>query len=287
MFSGFNLKLLEDFFENKYDYYIKIGKKCVKSQIEKYNDDLQKYIMCVGEDREILNGNKIQNSWFPQVSADIFISHSHDDEDLANAFAGWLYDEFKLTSFIDSNVWGYVDELLNLFNKEHSQHWFSKEVGWIYSLEDCNRASQHANIMLLMALQNMIDNAESVFLLNTNQSINVFEGRKMNSTYSPWIYSEIVCTQLIRKRPLINYRGKQNIFAESFAKSELHNNLQIQYDVSLEHLKSLDEDKLNLWNEKYQNGNYTKALDALYEFTYKKQLKETRELLNQLGVIYG
>ncbi|MEI2988498.1 MAG: hypothetical protein V8T22_05435 [Oscillospiraceae bacterium] len=287
MFSGFNLKLLEDFFENKYDYYIKIGKKCVKSQIEKYNDDLQKYVMCIGEDREILNGNKIQNDWFPQISADIFISHSHDDEDLANAFAGWLYDEFKLTSFIDSNAWGYVDELLTLFNKEYSQHWFSKEVGLIYSLEDCNRASQHANIMLLMALQNMIDKVESVFLLNTHRSIDVFEGNRMNRTYSPWIYSEIVCTQLIRKRPLINYRGKQNIIAESFAKSELSNNLQIQYDVSLEHLKSLDEDKLNLWNKKYKNGNYTKALDALYEFTYKKQLKETRELLNQLGVIYG
>ena len=77
--------------------------------------------MCIGEAREILNGNKIQIDWFPQISADIFISHSHDDEDLANAFAGWLYDEFKLTSFIDSNAWGYVDELLTLFNKEYSQ----------------------------------------------------------------------------------------------------------------------------------------------------------------------
>ena len=104
MFSGFNLKLLDDFFENQDDYYIEIGKKCIKGQIEKYHDDLQKYIMCVGEDREILNGNKIQSDWFPQISADIFISHSHDDKDLANAFAGWLYDEFKLTSFIDSNA---------------------------------------------------------------------------------------------------------------------------------------------------------------------------------------
>ena len=78
---------------------------------------------------------------------------------------------------------------------------------------------------------------------------------------------------------LLNSTNMQN--------TTIANNLQIQYDVSLEHLKSLDEDKLNLWNKKYKNGNYTKALDALYEFTYKKQLKETRELLNQLGVIYG
>ena len=280
MFSGFNLKLLEDFFENKYDYYIKIGKKCVKSQIEKYNDDLQKYIMCVGEDREILNGNKIQSDWFPQVSADIFISHSHDDEDLANAFAGWLYDKFELTSFIDSNAWGYIDDLLYLLNDEYTVKQYTDELQVFYLPEDYNRAAQHAYIMLLMALQNMIDKVESVFLLNTDQSVTVFEDVHLNHTYTPWKYSEIVCTQFIRKRPLINYRGKQNIFAESFVKSELPNNLQIQYDVSLEHLKSLDEDKLNLWNEKYQNGNYTKALDALYEFTYKKQLKETRELLN-------
>ena len=33
----------------------------------------------------------MQNDWFSQVSADIFISHSHNDKDVANTFAGWLY----------------------------------------------------------------------------------------------------------------------------------------------------------------------------------------------------
>lgn len=288
MFSGFNLKLSKDFFKsnNEYYRYIRITENTLKGNINAYKKSLKDYVIIDNIDGECLNGTTIQNNWFPLIEADVFISHSHDDEKLANAFAGWLYDEFKLKSFIDSNIWGYVDELLRLINDNYSDKEIT-QYGCLYDHKSCNKASQHTNIMLLMALQNMIDKVESVFLLNTDQSINVFEDRKMNSTYSPWIYSEIVCTQLIRKKPLISYRGKQNIFAESFAKRELPNNLQIQYDVSLEHLKSLDEYKLNLWNKNYKNGNYNKALDALYEFTYKDQLKETRELLNGLGVIYG
>lgn len=284
MFSGFNLKIKKEFFKssNEYYRYIKKAKNILNCDINAYKRSLKDYVIIDNIDGECLNGTTIQNNWFPLVEADVFISHSHADKKLANAFAGWLYDEFGLTSFIDSNIWGYVDELLMLINNKYSNRRITPYGSCLYNHEKCNKASQHTNIMLLMALQNMIDKVESVFFLNTDQSITVFEDDHMNHTYSPWIYSEIVCTQLIRKRPLINYRGKQSIFAESFAKSELPNNLQIQYDVSLEHLKSLDEYKLNLWNEKYQNGNYTKALDALYEFTYKKQLKETRELLNQL-----
>lgn len=266
MFSGFNLKLLEDFFENQDDYYIEIGKKCIKSQIEKYHDDLQKYIMCVGEDREILNGNKIQSDWFPQISADIFISHSHADKKLANAFAGWLYDEFGLTSFIDSNIWGYVDELLMLINNKYSNRRITPYGGCLYNHEKCNKASQHTNIMLLMALQNMIDKVESVFLLNTDQSINVFEERKMNSTYSPWIYSEIVCTQLIRKKKLSEYR-KPEAFLENYIIHGSDNQLKVNYDVSLEHLKSIDESNLNNWKNNFTQKYKRKVipLDALYE----------------------
>lgn len=47
----------------------------------------------------------MQVSWFPQIKADVFISHSHSDEKLAIIFAGWLYNAFGLTAFIDSCVW--------------------------------------------------------------------------------------------------------------------------------------------------------------------------------------
>ena len=68
---------------------------------------------------ESLDGSSIQGEWFPEINADIFISHSRDDADLANGIAGWINSNFNLHCFIDSNVWGYSDELLEkLSNKK-------------------------------------------------------------------------------------------------------------------------------------------------------------------------
>lgn len=268
MFSGFNLKIKKEFFKssNEYYRYIKIAKNILNCDINAYKRSLKDYVIIENIDGECLNGTTIQNNWFPLVEADVFISHSHADKKLANAFAGWLYDEFGLTSFIDSNIWGYVDELLMLINNKYSNRRITPYGGCLYNHEKCNKASQHTNIMLLMALQNMIDKVESVFLLNTDQSINVFEERKMNSTYSPWIYSEIVCTQLIRKKKLSEYR-KPEAFLENYIIHGSDNQLKVNYDVSLEHLKSIDESNLNNWKNNFTQKYKRKVipLDALYE----------------------
>jgi hypothetical protein len=51
-----------------------------------------------------LNAELITANWFPEIEADIFISHSYKDFDDVLSVAGWLYDNFKLISFIDSCV---------------------------------------------------------------------------------------------------------------------------------------------------------------------------------------
>ena len=61
----------------------------------------------------------MQANWFPQIKADIFISHSHKDEDLALALAGWLKVSFGLTAFIDSCVWGYANDLLKMIDYKY------------------------------------------------------------------------------------------------------------------------------------------------------------------------
>lgn len=68
---------------------------------------------------DILDGVAIQDDWFPEINADIFISHSHGDCDLANGIAGWMNEEFGLRCFIDSNVWGYTNDLLRIL-KDYS-----------------------------------------------------------------------------------------------------------------------------------------------------------------------
>lgn len=62
--------------------------------------------------------------------------------------------------------------------------------------------------MLLISLQTMIDNSEAVFFLNTDKLVNVIDEKGLSSTYSPWIYAEILCADLICKKTLAEYRHK-------------------------------------------------------------------------------
>ena len=71
------------------------------------------------KENDKIDGTKMQENWFPKVDADIFISHSHKDENLAKGLAGWLYKEFGLEAFIDSCVWGYANDLLLEIDKKY------------------------------------------------------------------------------------------------------------------------------------------------------------------------
>ena len=166
MYSGFNLSFTEDFFRKfsndpgeKYQHYAKIGIKNLQ-RISK--QELDNYITKMFDDNAILDANRIQDDWFPHIDADVFISHSHNDKNLVNALAGWLYEELGLKSFIDSDVWGYADVLLEQINEQYSNKRITS-IGYLYDLDKCNKAAQHVYIMLLMSLQKMIDNVESVF----------------------------------------------------------------------------------------------------------------------------
>lgn len=50
-------------------------------QKEKWLNELKKYIR--HNEGEIINGDFIEKVWFPEVKSDIFISHSHSDEEIA------------------------------------------------------------------------------------------------------------------------------------------------------------------------------------------------------------
>lgn len=300
MFSGYDLTLTKSFFKNKektYEEYIEKGKKHIKIIKEKYNDDLFKYI-----NKDTLDGSKLQDDWFPKIDADIFISHSHDDEDLANALAGWIYVTFGITVFIDSNVWDYASDLLDDLNEKYSNKRVNPAGGFVYSYKRCNQASQHVNIMLSVALQNMIDNVECVILLNTKNSITLFDNKggidnKINTTYSPWIYLEIICTKIVRKKPLLFYRDyKMMPIYESASEQYLlyFSKLKVSYNVSLKHLVEIDDTNLIQWYDEYNEmllwgddiikiNNYRKyPLDALYYDTYTTDLSSTYDLFNKI-----
>ena len=264
MFAGFNLKLSEAFFDSNYYDYVDIGKE--NTDNSNLNEELDEHIINKFKERGALNGDKIIKEWFPEIKCDIFISHSHSDKDLAEAFSGWLKINFGIKAFIDSNVWNYIDSLLEMLNSEYSNKRKNGLNGWLYDHSKCNIASQHANIMLLMALQKMIDNVEAVFFLNTDNSVNVIDNHGFSSTYSPWIYAELLCADLIRKKNLEKYRSEH--FLEHYdynARSESRNELKINYNITTDHLYKLNENNMNEWCDKFKTKNNVLPMDLLYK----------------------
>ena len=269
MYSGFNLKINaeRDCGPDSINFldpsYIDVGKKHLGDAPGKVHQELEDMVL---KGTDIPDGVAIQDDWFPEINADIFISHSHGDCDLANGIAGWMNKEFGLRCFIDSNVWGYSNELLEKLNEKYSD----KETGvhgeTVYSHKKCTIAANHVNAMLTIALQKMIDRCECILFLNTNQSILPYEKPEDDATYSPWIYSEIVCTQLIRHKELKEYR-KEIFHEDQRALFEVSEGFHPAYSVSLDHLMPLDIGNLMKWEQSYRKATSKKhyPLDYLYQ----------------------
>jgi hypothetical protein len=251
MFAGFNLST-----NNNFTNYQQIGNKIFsgcKDQIEK---ELKKFTLSNGS----LDGTKMQSNWFPQINADIFISHSHKDESRAIGLAGWLNYEFGLDVFIDSCVWGYSIELLKIIDDEYC---LSADKG-TYDYQKRNYSTSHVHMMLSTALTMMMDKAECVFFLNTPNSIETKD--LINKTESPWIYYEIAMTKLVRNRSLKEYRDKL-IKKALFESAQNAKELNIKYEVTLDHLHSINQVDIDnwrtTWNAQLHKEDY--PLDVLYK----------------------
>jgi len=278
MFAGFNLSIGKSFFDSEpksYEDYQAIGVNHLSSQKAVYERTVEEYIV-----NKIVDGSKVQEDWFPEISADIFLSHAHADKELANALAGWLNDTFRLECFVDSNIWGYAGSLLESLNIKYSDKRSNPTGGNLYNHESCNKVSQHVNIMLNIALQKMVDKVETVFLLNTSNSIKISEDDKtVNKTYSPWIYSELVCSEIVNKKPLHYYRYNTELyhsFNESQKFSALDESMTISYNAPIKHLIEIDETILVKWSKDYCYNNPF-ALDMLYKVFFPEEVIKTQE----------
>lgn len=270
MYIGFELKKIDESFFDDFEYYLNIGNITVRKHEGIIQDTLDKF----KNDNGSLDGDKMQSNWFPQISADIFLSHSHADENLVIAFAGWLKEEFGLECFIDSCIWGYSENLQRLLDKKYSH---DEDGKLIY--RKVLEVSSHVHMMLNSALLQMIDNCECVIFINTPKSVRPSD--VINKIVSPWIYSEIGMTKLVKKKTIDEYRVKK-----LYESRKEFSDFSIEYKLDTNHLTNLTINDLKHWEKIYPNKtgmislrDYTKvnqktsnkkdlrtALDYLYEF---------------------
>lgn len=278
MFVGFNLEINKHFFESKqksFQEYQKIGEEHLGAQGEGIENALSEYI-----NNNIVDGSKIQKDWFPEVDADIFLSHSSADKELVNAIAGWLNDNFNLKCFVDSNIWCYAGNISEMLNSNYSNKRSDGNGGYLYNHKRCLKVSEHVDTMLNIALQKMIDKCESVFLINTEKSIHInSDSKSVDITYSPWIYSELVCSEIVRKKPLYFYRYNSELYHsinESRRFEDVSNNLTISYNAPTQHLIKINQDVLEKWNRQF-DMEYPFPLDLLYVDYFKDVVEETKK----------
>lgn len=254
MYRGFNLEISKPIIG---DTYLKTGKSIfadLELELEDRIEHLLKY-------DNIINGNEVIKKWFPEIECDIFLSHSHNDKDKALSLAGYLATHFGLKTFIDSTVWGFSDFLLKAIDNEYC----SNNSGKTYNYELRNYSTSHVHLMLKSALDKMIDNSEAIFFLNTPNSVSA-NNSVQKKTKSPWIFSEIATTQIIRKKTPKRLKEETRLFSSkdivALNESE-RNRLSVEYELELNHFTKLNMLDLQLWKNQFAYSTEN-ALDLLY-----------------------
>lgn len=245
MYRGFNLKDIS--FEEDINV---LAKQYDMTHKNLFSQKLFYSIESFIQTEYTFNGSALINLWFPKTQRpDIFISHSHSDIKLAKALAQWLEDEFSLSSFIDSTVWGDF----TILRKKINNYFFTK-LGSKYDCNQQDRVSQHVMMMLNTSLMEMMDRCQSLFFLNTPNSISV-EDVCNDSTYSPWIFSEIGMFNCIKKTiPL-----RESVYKQYS---------RISYKLDLSQLTELTCEDLNEWYDEtrnLENNTRSSCLNKLYK----------------------
>lgn len=260
MFKGFKLSGIS--FSEDFDKYYNIGLNLYEQYNDYVRESLDEYFL----DNKSLDGTEIIESWFPQVDSHIFISHSHNDENTVIALAGWLKSTFNLDSFIDSCIWGYGNDLIQMLDNEYS--WLNRQ-NRLYDYNKVLFSTSHVHMMLSTALSSMIDKTECLIFYDTPNSIKPFNS--ISRTESPWIYSEIAFSEIVR---ITEPERLKQLIVESREYSSfdgvqaLEKSLKIKYKVNDKHLKQIDNKTLNEWSKYSRLFKKEKALDKLYELTY-------------------
>lgn len=163
-----------------------------KARQDKVLVDLEQFLL---DGNNLLDATKIQQSVFPEIDIDVFISHSHTDEDEAIKVALSL-EEIGLKPFVDSCVWGHADELLRKIDDA-----FSKPEGWTnYSYELRNRTTTNVHLILNAALQQMIHRSELFIFLGTETSVKIDDYVSSHEQLSsPWIFSELTFVRNVER----------------------------------------------------------------------------------------
>ena len=266
MFAPYNLMVSND---EKKEFIYKCDTQSIQS-FEKYENSLTKIIedkiSYFDSEKNILDGSKLQEDWFPSLDFNIFISHSHKDHSLAVALANFIESRTSLKVFVDGMVWKNADELQHKLDDK-----FSLIDTNLYSYKKVLATTSNVNAILSMAIMKVMDKTDVVLLLNTNNSVLAFDSLA-DKTLSPWLFEEWLFTQNLK-------RTKHTRKISKTATLETKN-MQVAYELpDINNYKKLRIKDIENWIYKCDSKKYSyDKLEQLYEM-FKPYREETKPLL--------
>jgi hypothetical protein len=256
MYKGYKLEFRGFSDEKDVEKYKNAGKEI----FQKYETVITRKLDSFTRPNGNFDGSALIENWFPEIDAQVFISHAHLDHDIALQLAGYLYHKFGITSFIDSCVWGYADELLKDIDNELSSIESNK-----YNYKQRNYTTSHVHMMLSTALNQMIYNTECFVFIKTNNSVPRNINEVVSRTESAWIYSEVKMSNLLKREKSFYRRENRKL---KFSKGLVTEG--IDYEIDDRHLSLLKWSDIQNMKNNYRPNMH--PLDILYKVTENNEL---------------
>lgn len=181
--------------------------------------------------KSLASGSRLQELSFPSgtisESFDVFISHSHQDEEkkrLITKLASYLYGRYGIRCFVDSEYWSYCNDIIKDINSEIGKHkeytLYNGRKLTTSNTDDLLYVSSNVYAMLSMAIMRMIDNIPCVIFVDSEESISYIknkDGEIGEITRSPWIYEEINYINSLKEKCPEYYKGQIREGLECFS----------------------------------------------------------------------
>lgn len=216
-----------------------------KLSYAKKSEDVLSEIKRYIDENDDLDAKVIMELMFQTDTPHLFISHKSQNSNQAIRLANILFEEYKIKSFIDSQVWQHIDVVGKMINDKTS---ILEESGGTttYNHTSANIVASNMFSMLSVALLETMDRSDGYLYIDSN----IDDGEKLSynniktlKTKSPWLFLEATYASTLRQRkqvrPKINYDSQpmtESAGIEKFNRSEASFN----YEVSIGEATHID-----------------------------------------------
>ena len=217
---------------------------------------------------ESQNANWILDNWFKEYKADVFLSHSSVDGNLARKVAGQL-SALGLNVFIDSDLWGRVECLQRRIDDRYAVLKQTNGVVETYDYKKRNVTTGHTHVLLTYALTRMINATECFIFLSTPRSVISCTEATLD-TYSPWLFHELEMANVIEQQKLTRRRFLVEGIAEDASVKVAQENFSLKFCADTRRLKAISLKDLIDVRNRYLNDFASRGcepqacLDLLY-----------------------